>query len=140
VAIRTYVPGASSNPNANRDILAAFAIADHDDPERLLLVRIEPRPGRQVSSPLVAQSAIDTDPDLARSFTLLNANGSSVQFGPMTPLPLDGSMVWVRSIVVSGTAGTTAPRLFGVTAVSNGIVGEAASTSQAVEETVPASP
>jgi uncharacterized membrane protein (UPF0182 family) len=134
------VPGASSNPNANRDILAAFAIADHDDPERLLLVRIESRPGRQVSSPLVAQSAIDTDSELARSFTLLNANGSAVQFGPMSPLPLDGAMVWVRSIVVTGTAGTTAPRLFGVTAVSNGIVGEAGSASLAVDETVTPEP
>jgi len=140
VAIRPYVPGASSNPNANRDILAAFAIADHDDPERLLLVRIESRPGRQVSSPLVAQSAIDTDSELARSFTLLNANGSAVQFGPMSPLPLDGARVWVRSIVVTGTAGTTAPRLFGVTAVSNGIVGEAGSASLAVDETVTPEP
>lgn len=136
VAIRPYGPGASTNPSANRDVLAAIAIADHDDPERMVLVRIEPRPGRQVSSPLVAQSAIDTDPDLARSFTLLNANGSAVQFGPMSPLPLDGAMVWVRPIIVTGTAGTTAPRLFGVTAVSNGIVGEAAATTQAVEETI----
>jgi uncharacterized membrane protein (UPF0182 family) len=134
VAIRPYGPGASSNPAANRDVLAAIAIADHDDPERMVLVEMKQRPGRQVSSPLVAQSAIDTDPDLARSFTLLNANGSAVQFGPMTPLPLDGAMVWARPIVVTGTAGTTAPRLFGVAAVSNGLVGEAATTSQAVTE------
>jgi uncharacterized membrane protein (UPF0182 family) len=136
VAIRPYGPGASTNPSANRDLLAAFAIADHDDPERLLLVRVEPRRGRQVSSPLVAQSAIDTDPELAQSFTLLNANGSAVQFGPMTPLPLDGAMVWARPIIVTGTAGTTAPRLFGVTAVSNGIVGEAPSTDEAVAATI----
>ncbi len=137
VAIRPYGPGSSANAAANRDILAAFAIADHDDPERLVLVRIEPRPGRQVSSPLVAQSAIDTDPDLARSFTLLNANGSAVQFGPMTPLPLDEAVVWARSIIVTGTADTTAPKLFGVAAVSNGLVGEAATTSEALTETLP---
>jgi len=137
VAIRPYGPGASSNPAANRDVLAAFAIADHDDPERLLLVRIEPKPGRQVSSPVVAQSAIDTDPELARAFTLLNANGSAVQFGPMTPLPLDGAMVWARPIIVTGTAGITAPRLLGVTAVSNGLVGEAASLSEAIASTDP---
>lgn len=135
VAIRPYGPGASTNPAANRNVLAAFAIADHDNPERLILVRVEPRQGRQVSSPLVAQSAIDTDPELARSFTLLNANGSAVQFGPMTPLPLDGALVWARPIIVTGTAGTTAPRLFGVTAVSNGLVGEAASLSEAVART-----
>ncbi len=104
VAIRPYGPGASTNPTANRDFLSAIAIADHDDPERLVLLRLEPRLGRQVSSPLVAQSAIDTDPELARTFTLLNANGSAVQFGPMTPLPLDGAMVWARPIIVTGTA------------------------------------
>lgn len=136
VAIRPYGPGASTNPAANRDTLAAFAIADHDNPERMVLVRIEPRPGRQVSSPLVAQSAIDTDPDLARTFTLLNANGSAVQFGPMTPLPLDGAMVWIRPIIVTGTAGTTAPRLFGITAVSNGLVGEAGTTPAAIADAV----
>jgi hypothetical protein len=136
VAVRTYGPGASTNPSANRDVLSAIAIADHDDPERLVLVRVEPRLGRQVSSPLVAQSAIDTDRDLAQAFTLLNANGSVVQFGPMTPLPLDGSVLWVRAIIVSGTATTTAPRLFGVAAVSNGIVGEAATVSDAIAETV----
>jgi hypothetical protein len=138
VAIRTYGPGASTNPTANRDFLSALAIADHDDPERLVLVRVEPRLGRQVSSPLVAQSAIDTDRELAQSFTLLNANGSVVQFGPMTPLPLDGAMVWVRAIIVSGTANTTAPRLFGVAAVSNGIVGEAGSVPEAVADTLSA--
>ncbi len=141
VAIRPYGPGASTNAAANRDVLAAFAVADHDDAERLVLVRIAPRPGRQVSSPLVAQSAIDTDPQLAQSFTLLNANGSAVQFGPMTPLPLDGAMVWGRSIIVTGTAKTTTtPRLFGIAAVSNGLVGEADTMSQAVDETLSRSP
>ena len=136
VAIRPFGPGASSNPSASRDVLSAVAIADHDDPERLLLVRIEPRLGRQVSSPLVAQSAIDTDPELAQEFTLLNANGSVVQFGPMTPLPLDGAMIWARAIIVTGTANTTAPRLFGVTAVSNGTVGRGTNTADAIAETL----
>jgi len=136
VAIRPYTPGSSTNKKANRDILSAFAVADHDNPEHLVLVRIEAKPGRQVSSPLVAQSAIDTDPELARSFTLLNANGSAVEFGPMTPLPLDDAMVWVRSIIVTGTADTTAPRLFGIAAVSNGQVGEEPLASEALASTL----
>ena len=41
----------------------------------------------------------------------------------MTPLLLDGGVVWVRSMIVSGTAATTAPRLYGVVAVSHGLVG-----------------
>jgi uncharacterized membrane protein (UPF0182 family) len=136
VAIRPYGPGSANNPTSTRDELAAIAIADHDDPEKMVLVRIEVDSGRLVSSPSVAQAAIDTDDDLAALFTLLNANGSAVQFGPMTPIPLNGALVWVRSIVVTGTAQTTAPSLYGVAAVSNGIVGQAGTTATALDEAV----
>jgi uncharacterized protein len=136
VAIRPYGPGSADNPTSTRDELSALAIADHDDPEHMTLVRIEVDSGRLISSPSVAQAAIDTDGDLAALFTLLNANGSAVQFGPMTPIPLSDALVWARSIVVTGTAETTAPRLYGVAAVSNGIVGEASTTSAALAAAV----
>ncbi len=132
VAIRPYGVGSASNPAAARDELSALAIADHDNPEYLQIVRIEVAPGQPVSDPRVAQAAIDTDRDLAALFTLLNANGSAVQFGPMTPIPIDGALVWIRSIIVVGTADTTAPRLYGVAAVSNGSVGEADSVPNAL--------
>ncbi len=140
VAIRPFGPGAANNPTSTRDELAALAIADHDDPEHLQLVRIAPRAGRQISSPLVAQSAIDTDRDLAAIFTLLNANGSVVQFGPLTPIPLDGALVWIRPIIVSGTASTTTPRLYGVTAVSNGLVGQGDTVADALEAAIARTP
>ena len=41
-----------------------------------------PEPGREVATPLVAQSAIDADPQIAQQLTLLNANGSVVQLRP----------------------------------------------------------
>lgn len=140
VAIRPFGPGAANNPTSTRDELAALAIADHDDPEHLRLVRIAPRAGRQISSPLVAQSAIDTDRELAALFTLLNANGSVVQFGPLTPIPLDGALVWIRPIIVSGTASTTTPRLYGVTAVSNGLVGQGDTVADALEAAIARTP
>ncbi|MGC2239366.1 MAG: UPF0182 family protein [Acidimicrobiia bacterium] len=136
VAIRPYGPGSALNPTSTRDELAALAIADHDNPENLVLVRIDVESGRLISSPKVAQAAIDTDRDLAALFTLLNANGSAVQFGPMTPIPLEGALVWARSVIVTGTADTTAPRLYGVTAVSNGLVGQADSVADALNEAV----
>jgi uncharacterized membrane protein (UPF0182 family) len=136
VAIRPFGPGSASNPTSTRDELSALAIADHDNPENLLLVRIEVDSGRLVSSPGVAQAAIDTDGQLAERFTLLNANGSQVQFGPLTPIPLEGALVWARSIVVNGTADTTAPRLYEVVAVSNGLVGQADTTSAAITASV----
>jgi len=136
VAIRPYSPGASGNPAAGRDELVALAIADHDDPEHLTIVVIEDRPGRQVATPQIAQSAIDADPAMARLFTLLNANGSKVQFGPMTPIPIGDALVWTRPIVVSGTATTTVPRLYGVVSVSNGLVGLGDDVPQSVNAAV----
>lgn len=136
VAIRPYGPGSASNPTSTRDDLAAVAIADHDNPGELVLVRIKPESGRPVSSPIVAQAAIDTDDDLAALFTLLNANGSTVQFGPMTPIPLAESLVWARSIIVNGVGENTAPSLYGVAAVSYGLVGEADTTAAAITAAV----
>jgi hypothetical protein len=135
-AIRPFGPGSASNPTSTRDELIAIAVADHDDPERLILERVESGSGRPVSSPIVAQAAIDTDDDLAALFTLLNANGSAVQFGPMTPLPIENALVWARSIVVTGTAESTVPSLYGVAGVSNGLVGQGETTSSAVTAAV----
>jgi uncharacterized membrane protein (UPF0182 family) len=140
VAIRPYGPGSATNPTSTRDELAAMAIADHDNPENLRLIRFEVGPGRLISSPQVAQSAVDTDRDLAALFTLLNANGSAVQFGPMTPIPLDGALIWARSIIVTGTAGTTTPKLYGVAVVSNGLVGEAGTVSDALKKAIVTAP
>jgi uncharacterized membrane protein (UPF0182 family) len=123
VSVLPYSPGSGSSSPSIRDQLAALAIADHDAGERLELVAVDSDPGRDLSTPLVAQSAIDADPEIAQLITLLNANGSHVEFGPMTPLLLDDGLVWVRSIIVTGTSATTAPRLYGVVAVSNGLVG-----------------
>ena len=45
-----------------RDQLAALALADNDGAEHIDLVAIAREPGRDVATPLVAQSAIDADP------------------------------------------------------------------------------
>jgi uncharacterized membrane protein (UPF0182 family) len=100
------------------------------------LLDVEHAPGQTVATPLVAQSAIDADPELARTFTLLNANGSTVQYGPMTPVLADDALVWVRSIIVTATANTTVPRLYGVVAVSDGLVGFGPDAPDALEAAV----
>ncbi len=130
--VRSYNPGASSNPTSGRDELAALVVADNEHPDHLVLTKLTPSEGRRLSSPRVAQSAILADPELARSITLLNANGSKVQFGPMTPALLDQGLLWVRSIIVTSTGAAAAPRLQEVTAVSNGVVGTGATTLDAV--------
>lgn len=123
VGVRPYSPGASAGSPSSRQDLVAFAIGDHDDPERLVLVELTATSTRHLSSPQVAQSAIDADAEVARAITLLNANGSEVQFGPMSPLIVGDGLIWTRPIIVSGTAPSAAPRLWDVTVVSNGLVG-----------------
>jgi uncharacterized membrane protein (UPF0182 family) len=123
VATVPFSPGTAPGASSARDELAALAIADHDNPEAMRLLDVEHAPGQTIATPLVAQSAIDADPELARTFTLLNANGSTVQYGPMTPVLSGDSLVWVRSIIVTATSNTTVPRLYGVVAVSDGLVG-----------------
>jgi uncharacterized membrane protein (UPF0182 family) len=136
VSAMPFSPGAGSATSSARDQLAALALADNDDAEQIDLVSVDLEAGREVATPLVAQSAIDADPQIAQQLTLLNDNGSVVSFGPMTPLLLDGGVVWVRSIIVSGTAATTAPRLYGVVAVSHGLVGFGDDTVAAIEDSL----
>lgn len=131
-AVRPFSPGASPSSTSARPELVALAVGDHDDPERLTVIELDPASTRQLSPPEVAQSAIDADPDLAEAVTLLNANGSQVQFGPMTPLIAGDGLIWTRPIIVIGTGPSSAPRLWGVTVVSNGLVGVGAESDEAL--------
>ncbi len=131
-----FSPGTSPTSSTARDELAAMAVADHDDYETMRLLDVETEPGEAIATPAVAQSAIDADPDLSRLFTLLNANGSTVQYGPMTPVLADDALVWVRSIIVTATANRTVPRLYGVVAVSDGLVGLGDTAAQALDAAV----
>ncbi len=134
VAVLPFSPGTGAGSNSARDKLAALGAADNDDPEQMGLIAVETPPGRDVATPLVAQTAIDADPDIAQRITLLNANGSQVEFGPMTPMLFQDELVWIRSILVTGTSSTTTPRLYGVVAVSNGIVGFGADAASALAD------
>jgi uncharacterized membrane protein (UPF0182 family) len=136
VATLPFSPGTSPTSSTARDELAAMAIADHDDYEVMRLFDVETEPGEAIATPSVAQSAIDADPELSRQFALLNANGSTVQFGPMTPVLADDALVWVRSIIVTATANRTVPRLYGVVAVSDGLVGLGDTAPEALDAAV----
>ena len=121
-AVRPYGPGSATNPTSTRDELSALAVADHELGGAIHLVTPPSDLSPPLLSPQVAQSAIDADPDVAQAITLLNANGSKVQFGPMSPVAVGDSLIWVRPIIVTGTGASAAPRLYGVAAVLNGQV------------------
>ncbi len=131
-ATRPFGPGSATNPTSTRDELAALAVADHELDGAIHLVTPPSDLSPPLLSPQVAQSAIDADPEVAQAITLLNANGSKVQFGPMSPVVVGESLVWVRPIIVTGTGASAAPRLYGVAAVLNGQVAVEATSLEAV--------
>jgi uncharacterized membrane protein (UPF0182 family) len=129
---RPYGPGSATNPTSTRDELAALAFADQQL-DGAIHIAVPEASGAPLLSPQVAQSAIDADPEFARVITLLNANGSKVQYGPMTPVLVEEGLVWVRPIIVIGTGASAAPRLYGVAAVANGIVAVEPTSLEAVD-------
>lgn len=132
--VRAYNPGDGANPGSTRDLLAAMVVGDHGGTGRVTV--LETADG--ALGPVAAQSAIEADPDLAQDLTLLNANGSQVQFGPMTPVRTAAGIGWARSIVVVGTGGSAVPRLFGVAVVVDGDVTVAPTLTDALAEVQPA--
>jgi uncharacterized membrane protein (UPF0182 family) len=130
--VRPFGPGSATNPTSSRNELSALAVIDHDLPSAARLVEPDPSTSPPLS-PQVAQSAIDADPELARAITLLNANGSKVQFGPLTPMITERGLVWIRPLIVIGTSDASVPRLYGVAAVLDGLVAIEDTTVEAVE-------
>jgi uncharacterized protein len=129
--VRPYGPGSATNPTSTREELAALGLADHELDGAIHLA--VPDDGQEpLPSPQVAQSAIDADPELARAITLLNANGSKVRYGPMTPVLVENGVVWIRPIIVIGTGSAAAPRLYGVAATTEGIVAVESTSLEAV--------
>ncbi len=124
--VRPYSPGLIHNPASVRDELAAVAIGNQSTGE-LTVFDLGSTDATQLPSPRVAQSILASDPDISQLMTLLNANGSNVQFGPHTPLLTDQQLVWYRTLIVQSTAVVATPRLYseleishsGVTAVSS---------------------
>ncbi len=130
--IRPLNPGSAASSNSSRDVLGALAVASNDDPQTLVLRTLTSASGRQLASPRVAQAAIMANADIARALNQLNLTGSKVQFGPMTPLVVDGGLVWTRSVIVTGTGAATVPVLQSVLVISNGTVTNGATAAAAL--------
>jgi uncharacterized membrane protein (UPF0182 family) len=128
-AVRPFNPGDNANPATTRDVLAGLARAEHGPAASLSLVRAATS---SVLGPQVAQTAIEADPTITQQITLLNANGSRVEFGPLTPIVIPDSVVWARSITVLGAGAASTHRVFGVAVVIDGAVGFAPTLEAAI--------
>ena len=111
VALRSFVP---TSDDDSRKELTAFMVGETraDGTSRLVSYEMSEllAPG-----PAIVASNISTNPDISRELTLLNDQGSLVDFGDMLLLPVEDSVLYVRPMYVRAQ-GTQIPLLAGVIA------------------------
>ena len=96
VIIRPFVPVSAED---TRRELAAFMVAVSDPDEYGRLV-VYTTPSGDVDGPALVNSKIQSDPGIAQRITLLDQQGSRVEFGDLLLVPVDESILYVRPLYV----------------------------------------
>ena len=104
VILRPYVPISAED---TRRELASFMVAvgdcggssadECDDYGRLMVYTT---PSGDIDGPALVNSKIQSDPGIAQRITLLDQQGSRVDFGDMLLVPVDQSILYVRPLYV----------------------------------------
>jgi len=111
VALRSFVPVSDDD---SRKELTAFMVGETSEDGSSRLVSYE-MSNLLAPGPAIVASNISTNPEISRELTLLNDQGSQVDFGDMLLLPVEGSVLYVRPMYVRAQ-GTQIPLLAGVIA------------------------
>ena len=111
VAMRSFVPVSDDD---SRKELTAFMVGETraDGTSRLVSYEMS---NLLAPGPAIVASNISTNPAISRELTLLNDQGSQVDFGDMLLLPVEDSVLYVRPMYVRAQ-GTQIPLLAGVIA------------------------
>ncbi len=111
VAMRSFVPVSDDD---SRKELTAFMVGETraDGTSRLVSYEMA---NLLAPGPAIVASNISTNPAISRELTLLNDQGSQVDFGDMLLLPVENSVLYVRPMYVRAQ-GTQIPLLAGVIA------------------------
>ena len=111
VVLRSFVP---TSEDDSRKELTGFMVGEtrSDGTSRLVSYEMSHllAPG-----PAIVASNVSTNPEISRELTLLNDQGSLVDFGDMLLLPVEDSLLYVRPMYVRAQ-GTQIPLLAGVIA------------------------
>ena len=111
VVLRSFVP---TSDDDSRKELTAFMVGETGPDGTSRLVSYE-MSNLLAPGPAIVASNISTNPDISRELTLLNDQGSTVDFGDLLLLPVDDSVLYVRPLYVRAQ-GTQIPLLAGVIA------------------------
>jgi uncharacterized membrane protein (UPF0182 family) len=111
VTLRSFVPFSDDD---TRKELTAFMVGEtrSDGTSRLVSYEMS---NLLAPGPAIVASNISTNPAISRELTLLNDQGSQVDFGDMLLLPVADSLLYVRPMYVRAQ-GTQIPLLAGVIA------------------------
>jgi uncharacterized membrane protein (UPF0182 family) len=128
ILLRPYVPTSRGDDN---QLLTAFMVGKSDgDDYGKLQVFVMPR-NNLPNGPALVQGEIGRDPDVSREETILSGQGSTVSFGSLTAIPIDGGLVYVRPFYVTSTQ-TEVPGLEKVIVYFEGEVAIADTLQQAL--------
>ncbi len=106
VTMRTFVPFAEDD---GRKELEAFMVGETTADGLSRLVSYEMN-SASAPGPVLVATSIAQNEEIAQRLTLLNANGSTVEFSDVLLLPIDNAILWVRSLYVAAE-GTSVPTL-----------------------------
>jgi len=126
VTMRTFVPASDDD---GRKELEAFMIGETvaDGSSRLVSYEMN---SASAPGPVLVATSIAQNEEIAQRLTLLNANGSKVEFSDVLLLPIDNAILWVRSLYVAAE-GTSVPTL------ENVIVSVGEGEQLAIDDTLP---
>lgn len=98
IVLRPFVPTSREDDS---QLLTAFMVGKSDgDDYGKLQVYVMPR-GNLPDGPAIVQGNIQSDGDVSEEETLLSGSGSTVSFGSLTAIPIDGGLVYVRPFYVT---------------------------------------
>ena len=97
VILRSYVPVSTED---TRRELTAFMVGKGDPDEYGQLVVYKVEPLGLTDGPALVNSKIQSDPSISRVVTLLNQQGSRVEFGDLVLVPVEDSILYVRPLYV----------------------------------------
>jgi uncharacterized membrane protein (UPF0182 family) len=100
ILLRPFVPTSAGDDS---QLLTAFMVgmSDRDDYGKLHVFEM-PR-GNLPSGPALVQGEIQSDEEVSRTESLLGGSGSTVSYGSLTAIPIDGGLVYVRPFYVTST-------------------------------------
>ncbi len=136
ILLRPFVPTSKQDDS---QLLTAFMVGKSDrDEYGKLQVFVMPR-GNLPDGPAIVQGNIQKAGDVSREETLLSGTGSTVSFGSLTAIPIDGGLVYVRPFYVTSDE-TEIPGLEQVIVYFEGTVAIAATLEEALIEVFDESP